>query len=55
MTDQEAVEALVQLINAADGDWEVIHIKADRLLCELLKDKYPELVEEYCSLPKWYS
>jgi len=55
MTDQEAVEALVQILVEENGDWGDAHMRADDLLCELLKDKYPELVKKYDSFTKWYS
>ena len=37
-------------------DPEYVHIKADALLCELLTQLgFSEVVDEYISLPKYYS
>jgi hypothetical protein len=53
--DQEAVSALRKIVRDNDKDWEVIHMEADKLLCSLLEDKYPQLVKEFKSLNKWYA
>ena len=38
------------------GDIEMVHSKADDLLCEILKELgYVKLVEEFDKLDKWYA
>jgi hypothetical protein len=55
MNEQEALEELKEICDEFKGDTEEIHYYADKLLCRLLKDKYPNLVKEFKLLHKWYA
>lgn len=49
-------EKLDEIEELYEGDTEVLHSKADELLCDLLLDiGYPKVVEKFKSLPKWYA
>jgi hypothetical protein len=50
MTKQELIEKLGQLV---DGDPEVVHGIAERLLLEYIND--PAVTEAFDNVPKWYS
>lgn len=55
MSEQEALERFKELHINNEGDTEYLHWAADDLLCDLLEDKYPELIKQYKALPKWYA
>jgi len=52
--DRKYIQKLKQL--QGDGDTEIVHVKADKILCELLTElAYTEVVEEFNKLEKWYA
>lgn len=53
--EERALAVLKEICERSREDIEVMHIEADELLCSLLEDKYPQLVKEFKSLPKWYA
>ena len=55
MNEQEALSVLKEICIRSRGDVEYVHIEADDLLCTLLEKDYPNLVEEFRSLHKWYA
>ena len=55
MNEQEALTVLKEICIRSRGDVEYVHIEADDLLCTLLEKDYPNLVEEFRSLHKWYA
>jgi len=55
MNEQEALVVLKAICDDNEKDWEVIHIEADKLLLQLLEEKYPNLVREFTALTKWYA
>ena len=56
MTKDQAIEAL-KAIKANNGtDFEMAHVEADKLLCELLTALgYGDVVTEYNTIGKWYA
>ena len=52
---QAQINLRIAEIMKNEGDWEVVHCDADNLLCDLLRDKYPEVVEWFENLEKWYA
>lgn len=53
---QKEKDAVKQMKRCNDDDTETAHIKADDILCELLKDLgFNDLVDEYNNISKWYS
>lgn len=39
-----------------DDDYEITHIKADQLLCEILIELgYKDIVDAYSGIEKWYA
>ena len=55
MNEQEALAVFKAIIDNNEKDWEVIHYMADKLLLQLLEEKYPNLVREFTALTKWYA
>ena len=50
------MEELRKLQTEESEDEEKVHIKADKLLCDFLKQLgYDEIVKEYNKIPKWYA
>lgn len=50
----EAIEKLKELQD--DYDTETAHIKADCILCELLRSLgFDQIVDEYEKIDKWYA
>ena len=54
-SEEVALIVLKQICDDNREDLEVIHIEADKLLCALLEEKYPNLVKKFIELPKWYA
>lgn len=55
MTREEAIAALKEL-QCSGGDVEMDHIRADDVLCEILKALgYEDVVIEYDAINKWYA
>ena len=54
MNKTEIIEALETLKN--EGDIEIGHCDADKILCDLLtRLGYADVVEAYKQIPKWYA
>lgn len=54
MTREEAVSTLRYM--RENGDTEMAHMEADRILCELLSSLgYEDVVEEWSKIHKWYA
>lgn len=54
MTKQEAVARLIELRH--QDDREFAHVRADRVLCELLAELgYGEVVTAWQQIEKWYA
>jgi hypothetical protein len=53
MTDKEAAEKMAKFV--ADTDNERAHIRADELLLDLLREKYPLTVETFNKGEWWYA
>ena len=56
-TEAEFVEQLKQIWADYGSDPEIVHSKADDLLCEALRQFMPEVVKEYENTPCtfWYA
>ncbi|HDC4311279.1 TPA: hypothetical protein ACOEGN_001450 [Enterobacter kobei] len=55
MTREEAIAVLKEL-QGSGGDVEMDHIRADDVLCEILKTLgYEDVVIEYDAINKWYA
>ena len=55
MTREEAIAVLKEL-QGSGGDIEMDHIRADDVLCEILKTLgYEDVVIEYDAINKWYA
>lgn len=54
-SEEVALIVLKQICDTNREDLEVIHFEADKLLCALLEEKYPNLVKKFIELPKWYA
>ena len=54
-SEEVALIVLKQICDDNREDLEVIHFEADKLLCALLEEKYPNLVKKFIELPKWYA
>jgi hypothetical protein len=51
---KEAIEEMKTLVN--NDDYEIAHIEADDILCNVLKKLgYEELVDVYEQVGKWYA
>ena len=56
MTEQDALDMLETILIDGDGDAEVQHSDADRVLCQLLQELgYDRVVAKWQSIPKWYA
>ena len=55
MNEQEALKTFWAICDEFEGDWDERHYYADKLLCTLLKKDYPNLVEEFKAMNKWYA
>lgn len=54
MTDAEAAARIKE--KCSHGDWEIAHIDADEILCELLRSLgYAKTVEAWVAVDKWYA
>ena len=54
MKTKNHLEKLQQL--KFNDDTEMVHVKADEILCELLSELgYTEIVDAYNELEKWYA
>ena len=54
MTREEAIEKLKD--EQKNDDIEMAHVRADDVLCDLLRSLgYGDVVEEYEKVEKWYS
>lgn len=54
MNEQQALDELNEITHHWEGDPEMMHLEADRLLCSLLEGEYPELVKQFKALHKYY-
>ena len=53
MTKDELLEQLREMHHERDGDYEINHLKADRLLLEYIND--PEITAAFDDVGKWYA
>lgn len=53
--EEEALKKLEEICSKDADDIESMHYYADELLCRLLEKDYPNLVQQFKSLPKWYA
>ena len=53
MTPKQAVDKIREIPDSCTEEW---HIKADRLMCDILVENgYSELVDIFRNRPKWYA
>lgn len=53
--EQQALNDFRVMCDEHKGDTEYLHWAADEFLCKLLEADYPELVEQFKALDKWYA
>lgn len=53
MEKEELIKQLEELAEMSDGDEEVAHIKADKLLLNFINDK--KVTDAFESIERWYA
>ena len=55
--DNHYAELIKNLVSECNGDKEIIHIKADKILLEIIENElgFTETSKEFIKLEKWYA